>query len=375
MAEKELAPFVLEDVKGLDCLEQKGSGAYGAVYEVTVKGVTCIAKRLHDILVTQVSRQERTSIQKKFADECALLSKLRHPNVVHFVGVHYGRSTNDLSLVMECLHTDLAKFLEDSSSKIPLPIKLSILLDVSYGLLYFHTCTPPIIHRDLTANNVLLTTDLRAKIADLGVAKLLDPQKQVAIAQTKAPGSFHYMPPEALQKNPVYDFKLDIFSFGHLSLYVASEKLPSVHELDDVTMYVALQQCKVQIERRREAIEQIGGERHTLYPLIIQCLQDKVECRPTTTELNARLKELCTKYPQTVEVSKLMTQRDKVHYVSQMPYTRVNKCIRLFPKLQGNMRLIMKAKIDHTPKPRHFFGSMCIVSAPDPTLSRGETVW
>ena len=106
---------------------------------------------------------------------------------------------------MECLHTDLAKFLE-GSSEIPLSIKLSILLDVSYGLLYFHTHTPPIIHRDLSANNVLLTTDLRAKIADLGVAKLLDRQTQAAIAQTKAPGSQDYMSPEALQEIPVYNY-------------------------------------------------------------------------------------------------------------------------------------------------------------------------
>ena len=309
-SDDDLTPFVLENVKGLDSGEKKGSGAYGAVYEVTVNGITCIAKRLHDILVTKVSPRERASVQRKFIAECVLLSKLRHPNVVHFVGVHYGRSENDLSLVMECLHTDLPNFLEDSSSEIPLSIKLSILLDVSYGLLYFHTHTPPIIHRDLSASNVLLTTDLRAKIADLGVAKLLDRQMQAAIVQTKSPGSQDYMPPEALQENPVYNYKLDIFSFGHLTLYVAAQKLPVVHELDGVTMYAALQQSTVQIQRRRRAIEQISGERHTLYPLITQCLQDEVEHRPTTTELNVSLKELSTKHP--CSITGVVTQADKV---------------------------------------------------------------
>ena len=312
MASDDLTPFVLENVKRLDS-EMKGSGAYGAVYEVTVNGTTRIAKRLHDILVTQISRQERTSIQEKFAAECVLLSKLRHPNVVHFVGVHYGTSANDLSLVMECLHTDLAKFFIHFSGEISLSIKLSILLDVSYGLLYFHTHTPPIIHRDLSANNVLLTTDMRAKIADLGVAKLLDLQTQVAFSQTKAPGALHYMPPEALEEVPAYNWKLDIFSFGHLTLYVAAQQLPSVHELNDKAMYAALQQSTVQFQRRRRTIEQIGGERHTLYPLITQCLQDKMEYRPTTTELNDSLKELCTKHPRSmVEVLKIMTQEDKV---------------------------------------------------------------
>ena len=311
----DITPFVLKSIKGLDSAEKKGSGAYGTVYKVTVKGVTCIAKRLHDILVdvTKVSSRERASIQRKFVAECALLSKLRHPNVVHFVGVHYGRSADDLSLVMECLHTDLAEFLEGCTKEIPLSIKLSILLDVSYGLLYFHTHSPPIIHRDLSANNILLTTDLRAKIADLGVAKLLDPQKHVAIAQTQAPGALYYMPPEALQQNPVYDFKLDIFSFGHLTLYVAAEKFPSVHELSDEAMYAALQKSAVQIGKRKEAIEQIGEEKHTLYPLITWCLQDRLERRPTTTELNNSLKEMCTKYPHSVaELSKLMAQKPEV---------------------------------------------------------------
>ena len=310
MASDELTPFVLKNVKGLDSDDKKGSGAYGAVYEVTVRGVTCIAKRIRDILVTQLSPRERTSVQRKFVAECVLLSKLRHPNVVHFVGVHYGRRKNDMSLIMEFLRTDLANFLEKSSSEIPLSIKLSILLDVSYGLLYLHSHTPPIIHRDLSANNVLLTTDLRAKIADLGVAKLLDRQTQITIAQTKAPGSQDYMPPEAFQEVPAYDCKLDIFSFGHLMLYVAAQKLPSVHELDDRTMYVALQQRTVQIWRRRRAIECIGGERHILYPLITHCLQDKLERRPTTTELNDSLKELCTKHPRIM--TEVMTQADKV---------------------------------------------------------------
>ena len=185
-----------------------------------------------------------------------------------------------------------------------------------YGLLYFHSHTPPIIHRDLSANNILLTTDLRAKIADLGVAKLLDIQTQVAFSQTKAPGSLHYMPPEALEEVPAYNCKLDIFSFGHLTLYVAAQEVPCVYELNARDMYATLQLSTIQIQRRRRAIELIGGERHTLYPLITQCLQDRVECRPTTTELNDSLKELCIKYPRSlVEVSKIMAQTDKVLHV------------------------------------------------------------
>ena len=61
----DLAPFVLESVNRLDERECIGAGAYGCVYKVTVKEVTCAAKRLHDVLVTHTW----TSIQQKFAAE------------------------------------------------------------------------------------------------------------------------------------------------------------------------------------------------------------------------------------------------------------------------------------------------------------------
>ena len=311
----DLAPFVLEDVKELESGEKKGSGAYGAVYKVTVNGVTCVDKRLHEILVNpEVPRRERESIRDRFRAECVILSKLRHPHVVHFVGVRCGPNPGDLSLVTECLHTDLAKFLEEHQEKgvvIPLSIKLSILLDVSYGLLYLHTLNPPIIHRDLSANNILLTADgLQAKIADLGVSKLLDFKTQAKIAQTKVPGSQNYMPPEALTENPKYGLKLDIFSFGHLMLYTATQEFPGVHEV--ALTPAILEQATIQIMKRGIAIDQMGGE-HCLHLLVIQCLQDKPEQRPSTLKLNESLKEQCTKHPRRVaDVLQLSGEMEKV---------------------------------------------------------------
>ena len=290
--EDELAPFILHDVEGLESGEKKGAGAYGAVYEVSVRGVPCFAKRVHDILVNQeVSRRERTALQQKFHQECVIHSKLKHPNIVHFVGVHYGKG---LSLIMERLHTDLGNYL-DTHPNIPLPIKLSILLDVSYGLLYLHTT--PIIHRDLTANNILLTSDMRAKIADLGVSKLIDLHAQTAATHSKVPGSWNYMPPEALKERSVYGVKLDVFSFGHLALYTATQNFPKVFE---VTLTAAvIQSGELQILKRRRAIDEMG-ERHCLYPLTIQCLKDDPSQRPTTPDLITTLRELCTKHPKSL---------------------------------------------------------------------------
>ena len=295
MASGQLASFALKNVLGLDTGEKKGSGAYGAVYKVTIDGVPCIAKRLHDILVDpEVPRRQRASIQQKFHGECTLLSQLRHPNVVHFVGVHYGRNQDDMSLIMECLDTDLARCLE-TQPNIPLEVKLSILLDVSYGLLYLHTHSPQVIHRDLTAANILLTRDKRAKIADLGVSKLLDPRTRAAMIQTKAPGTHFYMPPEALKVNPNYDETLDIFSFGHLALYVVNQMFPEVFEVT-ITPAV-LHEETLQIAKRRPAIDEMGGD-HCLHDVVTKCLQDNPNKRPTTLKLNEMLNHLCMKHPR-----------------------------------------------------------------------------
>ena len=295
MASGKLAQFALKSVHGIDTGERKGSGSYGAVYEVTVDGVPCIAKRLHDILVSpEVPKREKASIQQKFLGECVLLSQLRHPNVVHFVGVHYGRNRDDMSLIMECLDTDLARCLE-SQPDIPIDVKLSILLDVSYGLLYLHTHSPQIIHRDLTAANILLTRNKRAKIADLGVSKLLDPRTRAAMMQTKAPGTPYYMPPESLMENPKYDEKLDIFSFGHLALYAINQVFPEVFEV--AITPVLLREETLQIAKRRPAIDAMGRD-HCLHDIVTKCLQDNPNKRPTTLQLNEMLNNLCMKHPR-----------------------------------------------------------------------------
>jgi len=139
---------------------------------------------------------------------------------------------------MERLRTDLASLLEDNFAKeitIPLSIKLSILLDVSYGLLYLHTHTPTIIHRDLTAPNILVTNDMRAKIADLGVSKLLDPHTRAAKSLTRGPGTFVYMPPEALREKHLTATNWISFHLGILYYTQSTRSFHKFMKLPSIT--------------------------------------------------------------------------------------------------------------------------------------------
>lgn len=292
----DLAPYQLDEVGGLeDSLKQEeGHGSYGVVYRVTVNGLSCIAKCLHKIFLKEVSLEERESIKVKFMNECSLLSKLSHPNIVHFVGVHHGHSKHDLVLIMECLHTDVAAFVK-SHPRVPVSIKTTIMLDVSYGLLYLHTHNPAIIHRDLTAPNVLLTNDLRGKIADLGVSKVLtDPY---LIKHTTAPGNVNYMAPETKTRNPTYGTSVDIFSAGHLIIHISIQDWPKLYKVEN---HLAVAPGQMEIAERRDALDRGMGKDHCMYNLAVDCLHDNPEQRPSTVDFNKRLNKLCMRYPRSL---------------------------------------------------------------------------
>ncbi len=158
-------------------------------------------------------------VVSKYLQECQLLSSLHHPNITQFLGLCFLPRTQLPLLVMERLETSLGDFLEHMPN-IQLSLRRSILEDVAHGLLYLHDRHPPVIHRDLTSGNVLLTTSLVAKITDIGNSHIVTMRPgQMA----KYPDLLVYMPPEAQDDMHHYGTAMDVFSFGHLSLYTLTQ--------------------------------------------------------------------------------------------------------------------------------------------------------
>jgi serine/threonine protein kinase len=182
--------------------------------QIVIYETECAAKIIHEGLIT-----EGIINPSQFKKELRLQATLRHPNITQFIGICKLEESSLDVLVMELMHSNLHEFLSkpDMQNNIPLSRKKSILEDVARGLLYLHR--KDIVHRDLTAKNVLLTSALVAKIADLGTSRMVP--KQVDLQRslmTTYPGTTVYMPPEADRAD--YDAKkLDIFSFGHLTLF------------------------------------------------------------------------------------------------------------------------------------------------------------
>ena len=153
---------------------------------------------------------------RKYLQECQLMSSLRHPNITQFLGLCFLPGTQLPLLVMELLETNLEDLLEHMPN-LPLSLKRSVLENVASGLLYLHERPSPVIHRDLTARNVLLTSSLVAKITDMGNCRIVDARPGPL---STLPGTLVYMPPEALDERPHYGPSMDIFSFGHLALFI-----------------------------------------------------------------------------------------------------------------------------------------------------------
>ena len=161
-----------------------------------------------------------------------MISSLRHPNITQFLGLCFLSSTQLPLLVMERLERSLHDLLEHMLS-LPLFLKHSVLEGVASGLVYLHKREPPVIHRDLTAKNVLLTSSLQAKITDLGNSRIIDMRPgQFAKTLSQLPGTLVYMPPEALSDAHRYGPSFDVFSFGHLTLYTVTQVTISILPLN-----------------------------------------------------------------------------------------------------------------------------------------------
>ena len=172
------------------------------------------------------------------------MSTLRHPNIVQFLGVAFLPGSRLPALVMERLLTSLHDLLAPDpppSVDAPKPLsffsmalKCSVLHNVACGLAYLHERSPPVIHRDLSARNVLLDSGMVAKIADLGVARIV-PRMRAAATMTKGPGALVYMPPEAMESKPAEKVQknqntnttsIDIFSLGVVTIFTIGQAFP-----------------------------------------------------------------------------------------------------------------------------------------------------
>ena len=252
-------------------------GAYGVVYAGKRADRAVAVKRIHKALLEEHLAQGQ-QVLRGFQAECQRMKDIgEHTNVVEFIGAFVDK--DGPFLVMEKMSQNLHKFLEANRGTLKLQQQLRLCLDIATGLAFLHSQDPPLVHRDLTARNVLLDESRRAKIGDLGQSKL----RTAAHFQTRQPGAVLYMPPEALRDQPQYTEKVDIFSFGVLMLEIATQTPPSCG-FDSID-------TKPEEERRSRDLNRLA-ENHPLKSRIRLCLKNEPGERPDAATLLEDLQKL-----------------------------------------------------------------------------------
>lgn len=194
-----------------------GSGAYGDVWLVRYRKSQHLAsKRLRK----SETNRGRT---REFINEIKLVAKLEHPRIVGFVGAAWTIET-DLQALFEFVEGgDLRAYLENPHAlRSWCAEKVQIAIDIVEALVYVHSFSPPIVHRDLKSRNILLTADLEAKLTDFGAARYQSEDHTM----TAGVGTARWLAPEVISGSTDYGPEADLFSFGAVLSELDSHMLP-----------------------------------------------------------------------------------------------------------------------------------------------------
>ncbi|CAL5399078.1 unnamed protein product [Camellia sinensis] len=194
-----------------------GVGGYGKVYRGTLPSEQLVAIKR--------AKQGSTQGDLEFKSELELLSRVHHKNVVSLVGFCFEQ--DEQMLVYEYIANGTLKESLSGKSGIRLDWmrRLRIALGAARGLQYLHElANPPIIHRDIKSNNILLDEYLNAKVSDFGLAKSIgDPENCHITTQIK--GTMGYLDPEYCMTQQLTE-KSDVYGFGVLMIELITAKQP-----------------------------------------------------------------------------------------------------------------------------------------------------
>ncbi|XP_008802317.2 serine/threonine-protein kinase CTR1 isoform X2 [Phoenix dactylifera] len=187
----------------LEIKERIGAGSFGTVYRAEWHG--------SDVAVKVLADQDFHEDQQEFLREVAIMKRVRHPNVVLFMGAVTKRP--HLSIVTEYLPRGSLYHLINRAAAgeiLDLRRRLRMALDVAKGINYLHCLNPPIVHWDLKSPNLLVDKNWSVKVCDFGLSRF---KATTFISSKSVAGTPEWMAPEFLRGEPSNE-KSDVYSFG-----------------------------------------------------------------------------------------------------------------------------------------------------------------
>ena len=256
--------------------EELGHGAWGSVYKGSFRGKQVAVKKAHRLIL------DKTTIDQLIR-EIRIMAHVQHPCLIRLIAAVVDESvemqTESPLLILELLDTDLRSAYEKKVVHLKRYILVPILRDVAYALHYLHEHQEPIIHRDVSAPNVLLQQIhpglgvWRAKLSDFGSANL------ARHCKTAGAGALIYSAPETFPPRNPYDplpkqtAKIDVFSYGYLLAESIAKEMPSP-------------------EKRAAMLSRIKQNWAPMHDIITACTEYEPEKRLTMTQVLEKLHAL-----------------------------------------------------------------------------------
>ena len=303
--------FTSLEITGVQLTEKiLGKGSDATVKEVNWVGTSCAAKQLHEVLLQDHSPGGVKRFVDNFEKECMTWSKLIHPHIVQFLGVYYLSESRIPMLILEKMDTSLRNYLEKHTKEnFVLPDKIYVLRQVAQALSYLHSRSPPLVHHDLSTNNILVNeVSLQAKVTDFGMTRAMDPSKMSRKSSVK--GTLAFMSPEALVDPPKYDEKLDVFSYGNVVITMVTHFWPTPQQPTRLKGKKLI--AVSELERRQQYLVLFTPKENELFlPIVRPCLQNDPTMRPTSIQLVTQMRGIEESHPRRVEDSTVIPQLRK----------------------------------------------------------------
>ncbi|PIN07006.1 Serine/threonine protein kinase [Handroanthus impetiginosus] len=286
-----------------------GRGGFGSVYRADLPNGQIVAvKRLNISDSSDIPLKNRHS----FENEIRTLTEVRHRNIIKLFG--YCSKRGSMYLVYEYVaRGSLGKLLYDDEAAFELnwATRVRIVKGVAHALAYMHhDCSPPIVHRDVSINNILLESEFEPRLSDFGTAKLLTSDSS---NWTTVAGSYGYMAPELALTMKATE-KSDVYSFGVVALEVMMGRHPG-ELISSLSAKAALQNdpdmfLKDLLDQRLPLpTGQIAEEVVLVVTIALSCTRATPESRPhmryVAQELSAHAQPYLPEPLGSIKISKL----------------------------------------------------------------------
>lgn len=232
-----------------------------------------------DVAIKVFTEQEYSKeLLQSFQEEVAIMRKLRHPNILLFMGAV--ASSGRLCIVSEFLpRGSLFRLLQRKTPGMDWRRRARMALDIARGMNYLHHSHPPVIHRDLKSSNLLVDKNWTVKVADFGLSRL---KTNTFLTSKSGKGTPQWMAPEVL-RNEYSNEKSDVYSFGVILWELATEQIP----------WIGLNSMQVvgAVGFMNQLLQIPEGLNPQWTSMIESCWHSDPNCRPSFQDLAEQLKD------------------------------------------------------------------------------------